>query len=286
MKQLFSTRWSRGGVMLGCFLLQPAAALAQSDTGHVRPLFTYRDAILAGTFVAATFAVRPLDLHYAEVLQDSSTQDSRRLHKIGQFVREVATPGSGIIGASMYLAGRLTKNDRLASLGLHGSEALLVGEGVASVLKGTIGRQRPYVTPRNPQSFGFLRGFGDGDAYRSFPSGHTVAAFAAAAAVTGETSQWWPSSRFLIGPVLYTGAALTGASRMFDNRHWASDVVVGAAIGTFAGLKVVRYHSSHPDNAVDRWLLRASIIPVGTDGHSLSLSIAPAPRFGEAPRAP
>jgi hypothetical protein len=42
---------------------------------------------------------------------------------------------------------------------------------------------------------------------------------------------------------------------MFQNQHWASDVIVGAAIGTFAGLKVVHWHHSHPGNFVDRVLL-------------------------------
>ena len=46
---------------------------------------------------------------------------------------------------------------------------------------------------------------------RSFPSGHSLAAFAAAAAVTGETSQWWPGMRWIIGPTLFGGAALTGS---------------------------------------------------------------------------
>ena len=261
-------------------LLGSARLPAQTDSVPARSLFTYRDALLAATFVATTFAVRPLDQHVAEKLQDSSTQDSRNLHRLGQFVRTTAAPGSSIIGVTMYLTGLATSNDRLASLGLHGTEALLIGEAVGGVIKGVVGRQRPYVTPRDPQSFSLLRGFTGGDSYRSFPSGHTVAAFAAAAAVTGETSNWWPSSRWIIGPVLYSGAALAGVSRMYDNRHWASDVVVGAALGTFAGLKVVRYHASHPNNKVDRFFLRASIVPAGTSGHALELSIAPAPPAG------
>ena len=240
-------------------------------------LFTYRDALLAGTFAVATYFVRPLDRKMADALQDSSTQDSRNLHRIAQFVRTTTAPGSYIIGASFYAVGRLSGSDRLASLGLHGTEALLVGEAVGGVIKGVAGRQRPFVTPQDAKNYKLFRGFLGGDQYRSFPSGHTVAAFAAAAAVTGETAAWWPDSRWIIGPLLYGGAAATGASRMFDNRHWASDVVVGAGIGTFAGLKVVRYHAAHPNNKVDRFFLRASIVPSGDNGHALQWSIAPAP---------
>ena len=56
----------------------------------------------------------------------------------------------------------------------------------------------------------------------------------------------------MIGPLLYTGAALTGVSRMYNNRHWTSDVLVGAGIGTFAGLKVVRSTTRIRATGIDR----------------------------------
>jgi membrane-associated phospholipid phosphatase len=251
---------------------------AQADTiGSPRGLFTYRDLVLAGSVAAVTLLARPFDDHYAARLQDSATQANRRLQKLAAFVRETATPGSYFIGGTMYLTGRLSGNERLADLGLHGTEALIVGELVGVTLKGIVGRQRPYVRPRDPDSYQLFRGFGGGDAFRSFPSGHSTAAFAAAAAVTSETSRWWPSATWIIGPALYGGAALTGISRMYNNRHWASDVLVGAGIGTFAGLKVVRYQHSHPGNRIDRWMLAGSIVPAPDGGQTLRLSLLPVP---------
>ena len=105
------------------------------------------------------------------------------------------------------------------------------------------------------------RGLSKGDSYRSFPSGHSVAAFAAAAAVVNETSRWWPNYTWLIGPAMYGGAGVVGVSRMYNNRHWASDVITGAAIGTFAGLKVVQWHHSHPRNRIDRIFLGTTVGP-------------------------
>jgi membrane-associated phospholipid phosphatase len=268
-------------LVLAALLALPVGArgaAAQADTiGPPRALFTYRDLVLAGGVAAATLIARPFDERFAARLQDSSTQANRKLQNLATFVREVATPGSYVIGASMYAAGRLSHDDHLADLGLHGTEALVVGELVGGVIKGTTGRQRPSVNPPDPYSYGLFRGFLRGDRYRSFPSGHTTSAFAAAAAVSSETSRWWPSSRWIIGPVLFTGAALTGVSRMYNNRHWASDVLVGAGIGTFAGLKVVRYQHSHPGNRVDRWLLAGSLVPGPDGGHVLRWSITPAP---------
>jgi hypothetical protein len=64
---------------------------------------------------------------------------------------------------------------------------------------------------------------------------------------------------------------------MYNNRHWASDVLVGAGIGTFAGLKVVRYHGTHPGNRVDKWLLAGSLVPTADGGHALHFSLMPVP---------
>jgi hypothetical protein len=48
---------------------------------------------------------------------------------------------------------------------------------------------------------------------------------------------------------------------------------LGAAIGTFAGTKVVRYHATHPGNRVDKWFLNASFQP--SDPAHISLSLIP-----------
>jgi membrane-associated phospholipid phosphatase len=252
-----------------------AASLSAQTTPNIKPLFTWRDAVLAGGFIAGTIAIRPLDKTAADALQAPNRQQRRLFRRAASFVREIADPGSFIIGTSMYAVGRITKEDRLAEIGLHGTEALLVGAVAGEILKDAFGRARPFVdsTP-NPDNWQLMRGFKKGGNYQSFPSGHTAAAFAAAAAVSAETARWYPGATyFLIGPALYAGAAGVGLSRMYNNRHWASDVILGAAIGTFAGTKVVRYHGMHPHAGIDRLLLRADISP-SNRGH-VSFSILP-----------
>jgi membrane-associated phospholipid phosphatase len=131
------------------------------------------------------------------------------------------------------------------------------------------------VQPRDPHNFQFGRGLHK-EQYRSFPSGHSVAGFAAAATVTEETRRWWPGTQWYIGPVMYGGAALIGASRMYNNKHWASDVIIGAAIGTFAGQKIVRYHHvANPKNRFDRWLLGVTATPDGAGGARLAWTLLP-----------
>ncbi len=261
--------------------LAPRAHAQNADsTSSTRSLFTWRDAVLAGAFAVTARLVHPLDERLRERLQDSSTQANRKLQTLATFVRTTATPGSYVIGGSMYAIGRLARNEKLASLGLHGTEALIIGEGVAGVVKMVVGRQRPSVMPADPNNYQFMRGLSGGDQYRSFPSGHSVSAFAAAAAVTAETSRNAPNTTWIVAPILYGGATLVGVSRMYNNRHWASDVIIGAGIGTFAGLKVVRFNDSHTGNRVDRFFLAGSLIPMPDGGHALRLSVLPASMLG------
>lgn len=257
-------------------LAASASLEAQVDTlkGPRKGLFTWRDVTFLGGMIAITGAVAPLDKHVATKLQDSTIQANRFFGNVASVVRSVADPGAVIIGVSLYGIGRLSGNERMADLGLHGTEALAIGGALGVLGKGLFGRERPFVK-LDPNDYKFARGFSGKTDYKSFPSGHTIAAFAAAAAVTSETSRWWPNTRWVIGPALYGGAALAGVSRMYNNRHWASDVLMGAAIGTLTGLKVVRYHHSHPNNDLDRWLLSGSITAAPGGGHMLSWSITP-----------
>lgn len=67
----------------------------------------------------------------------------------------------------------------------------------------------------------------DGSDYYSFPSGHTAAAFASAEFLRQEykdVSPWY-------GIAGYAAAGATGVLRMYNNKHWVSDVVAGAGVG-------------------------------------------------------
>jgi membrane-associated phospholipid phosphatase len=249
------------------------------DTAKVstEPLFTKRDLWMAGGFVATTIALYPADRSLARSIQRDPLQDNHFLRESADFFDFMGTKGSVYIGVSMYAVGRMARIERMADLGLHGTEALFLAQSLVRLVKGLAGRARPVLDIDDPRSFKLGRGFGDGaDNYRSFPSGHAGMAFAAAAAVTSETSKWWPNSAWYVAPLMYGGATMVAISRMYDNRHWASDVIMGAAIGTFSGLKIVRYHHSHPNNRIDRWLLSTSVIPDGRGAVRLTVTVFPA----------
>lgn len=48
---------------------------------------------------------------------------------------------------------------------------------------------------------------------------------------------------------------------MYEHQHWASDVLAGAAIGTFAGWKVTQYTHDHSGNELDGIFLGMTIRP-------------------------
>ena len=234
----------------------PLAALAQTpcqDSVHAaKTLFTYRDAVLAAAFAGLTVAMFPIDKSVASRLQNPNTQANHFFKNAATDVRVLADPGSVIIGVSMYGVGKIAGWKNVADFGLHGLEAVAVAGIATTFLKGVAGRARPFVSiDTNPHDFHFGRGFSNGN-FQSFPSGHATAAFALASTVTSESQRWWPHQTWIVAPTMYGAATLVGLSRMYNNKHWASDVVLGAAIGTFSRIKVVRYSHGHQPTASTR----------------------------------
>ena len=84
----------------------------------------------------------------------------------------------------------------------------------------------------------------DGSANNSFPSGHTTLAFAGAEFLYQEykdVSVWYGVSGYVV-------ATATGAFRIYNNKHWLTDVAAGAGIGiltTKAAYWLQPYLSKH-----------------------------------------
>jgi membrane-associated phospholipid phosphatase len=232
-----------------------AEAQGQDTISKKTPLFVGKDALILGAFTLGTVAVAPLDIAVAKRLQYPWVQENRFLRRSATGFRVLAVPGSLIAGAGLYGLGRANGQRRVQSLGLHSVESILISDIVGGAIKFTAGRARPYVDIDNPADFQLFRGLSD-NKYRSFPSGHTINAFAFASTVTRETQFWWPHSAWYVGTAFYGGATLMGLSRIYNNQHWASDVMGGAAIGTLIGVKVVKYTHSHPGNPIDRRLIK------------------------------
>ena len=243
-------------VALLLLLIGMSANAQVADTiNNKTPLFVGKDALLLGVFALGTVVVAPIDMQVASRLQNPRAQENRFLRTAATGFRLLGDPGSVVTGLGIYVIGRVDGQRRVQSLGLHSVESIALANALGVAIKLTAGRQRPFVDIKNPGNFQLWRGF-QGDQYRSFPSGHTITAFAFASTVTRESQFWWPHGGFLVGTVFYGGATMVGLSRIYNNMHWASDVMAGAAIGTIIGLKVVKYTHSNPGNSIDNKLIK------------------------------
>ena len=84
----------------------------------------------------------------------------------------------------------------------------------------------------------------EGEAYGSFFSGHTSAAFTIAV-FTGEWfSEFYPNSAYksLVWATSLSLAGFVGALRIAAGKHYPTDVVVGALAGTGISLAVIKIH--------------------------------------------
>src|SRR5215207_8272274 len=89
-------------------LAASSVAVAQpTDTTRIshEPLFTSRDAWIAAGFVAGTIAMYPADRYFARKLQSPHNQENQFLSDAATGLRFMGTPGSMIIGVTMYGAG-------------------------------------------------------------------------------------------------------------------------------------------------------------------------------------
>jgi membrane-associated phospholipid phosphatase len=235
---------------------------AQRDTAAAGrgPLLTRRDLVLGGVMLAGTFALMPADRAIRDGFQRSSVQSSGALRSTATVFRNLGHPGALLIGAGTYAFGRVWHHPTAADIGLHTTEAVLLAAGTTHLLKGIVGRERPYYDPTGPHDFLPFRGFFS-HPRSAFPSGHTSAAFAFATSLTEETAHRWPHAVKWVAPTGYAAATLVGLSRIYNDEHWASDVIMGAAVGTLSGFATVRYMHTHPGNRLDRWLLHVSVAP-------------------------
>jgi membrane-associated phospholipid phosphatase len=157
-------------------------------------------------------------------------------------VSPVVTQLGGLAGfataGAFYGVGLLIRDDRAKETGYLAGSAILQAMLVDNVLKILTGRQRPYVADGEDHWGGPAAYFkGSAGDSAAFPSGHSATAFALATVVSMQYGR-----RAWVPVLAYTLAAGVGLSRMALDRHWASDVFVGAIVGHLIGRLVVRDH--------------------------------------------
>ncbi|MDA1080561.1 MAG: phosphatase PAP2 family protein [Gemmatimonadetes bacterium] len=219
---------------------------AQPDSAKHGAILTSRDGWwLAGSVGAAAMLVGS-DASITSRALRSSIQNGGFVRSSLDAASDMGGPGALVFSAGLWGVGRIVHSRTPELVGLRATEAILVSGAVTSALKGLTGRARPDQSPGDPRDFAFARGIREQKGFRSFPSGHATTAFALASVLDAEWKRLSPERPRWLRPALYAVAALTAASRVFDNRHWVSDVLVGSVIGTVGGHAVVRWHADRP----------------------------------------
>lgn len=156
-----------------------------------------RSAPIAGTFRAILCVITMFGLFTG---QPASAGDAESWDRL--------STGLTLGLAGVAVTATLAKSDTTGlKQGLATTGATLL---TVEALKALVGEQRP-----------------DGSDDKSFPSGHTALAFAAATYLDVRYGQEYPG----FVPVAYGLAALTGLARVKADKHYVQDVVAGAAIG-------------------------------------------------------
>jgi membrane-associated phospholipid phosphatase len=254
--------FQRGAILAASFLVAvvlPAqdAAPPESVTSpaSVSSPVSWKDARRLGVFTLAAVAAMPIDRDGQRLMQRRWVQDSPLLSHTADAFNAYGSPGVFAGSAALYVAGWAMGRPDIARLGVRAGEAIALSGVVTAGIKGIAGRARPYASPGAPGDWRLMSGVRGGGARQSFPSGHVTAAFAFATAMDRELRVSHPMTARWAGPSLYAAAALTGFARMHSDNHWASDVIMGAGVGTVSGLIVARFHADRPRHWIDRRLL-------------------------------
>jgi len=131
----------------------------------------------------------------------------------------------------MYGYGVLRDNPKAREVGILGTEALVDTLIVSAVLKPIAGRNRPEAA-HEPGNF-----FEGSD---GFPSGHAMQSWAIASLLSYE----YGHTKFV--PIIAIGlATVVSTARFTAQKHYASDIVAGGAMGWFIGRYVWKSHQDH-----------------------------------------
>jgi membrane-associated phospholipid phosphatase len=192
-------------------------------------------------FGAVTAALIATDHHTSTWLENSKGQVTwgNNLSNIGAAYTLIP------VVAGFYTFGVLGENAKARETAVLGGEALLDSLIVVSILKPIAGRNRPNAKddPGN---------FFDGGA--SFPSGHAIETWSLASVISYEYGH-----TKLVPIIACALAGVVTVSRFAAQQHYASDLVVGGAMGWFIGRYVWKTHQDHAIHPHSK--IQAQIVP-------------------------
>lgn len=137
----------------------------------------------------------------------------------------------GVLALGTYYSAGYLKNEKLQGASSAALQAMLTSGLAAMTLKLLVHRVRPEEQlVYDPYQFRAPSFSMDN---LSFPSGHSTIAFALASSISS-----FYEYNLAIAIPLYAVVSLTAFQRVYDFKHWPSDVLAGAFLGAWIGSKV------------------------------------------------
>ncbi len=224
--------------LLATLLLTASAAQAQAPQSRTRFLhWAYQD---AAALARAADARTPLYvMGAAVVLAPLSLLDAGFDHEVREgyhgalgsylnLTNELGGPKVNLPVAALFLVSLATDDARFQDAAFTSLQSLVYAGAVSYGLKYAVGRFRPFEHV-GPHRFAPFSG------RTSFPSGHTTTAFA----VITPWVLYYPHPATYGLFALSTGTAL---ARIARQKHWATDVLAGSAIGFLTAYWLTRQH--------------------------------------------
>ena len=221
-------------------LKNDASTFLNVSAGLIKSPFQFdkNDLLLTSSILGLTAATFPMD----EPLRKVSLQSqSKILDNISYVTEKFGDPKIGFaFGGMLYGGGLIFGNEDIRETGQMLAEAVLFTGLITTGAKMMFNRSRPFVNDGSYDLdiFEFESDFDE----TSLPSGHTSTAFTMATVLSQRIDNIYASV------ALYSMASLTALQRVYDDRHWFSDTILGAALGTFIGLKVVKLHENNSES--------------------------------------
>jgi membrane-associated phospholipid phosphatase len=184
-------------------------------------------ALAVGGFVGLMFADRPLRDFWQDTVRSGATDD---VAKLGADL-DPLTVMLPLTGAATVLSAA-TGDRQLQVATMESLQSLAISIGLFEGIKLLAHRERPNESPNDAFRFD---GPGTDGSNKSLPSGHAAGAFAVATSFALN----YPDDDF-VAPTAYTLAGLVSWSRLNDNKHWTTDVLLGAGLGYAMSLTVHR----------------------------------------------
>jgi membrane-associated phospholipid phosphatase len=265
--------WDRRVIIALSLAWQASSAQAAESATTQKTFFTGRDGLIGLGILGASVGMSAFDARLAQNFQDTSHLHVRAGERVDGIFTHINESTLTVGGLAVYAIASVFKAHTVATVAFHMSEAVAAASISNQLVRGPLGRARPKdARPafENQYDFQFMKGFTHFQ-NRAFPSIHSSSGFAAASVLVAEVSHRNPGATWLVGVPAYAFALTPGLSRMYLGQHWASDILSGAAVGTFFGWRIVQYSRDHATTPVDRVFLGKA---KGTNRIPISVNIA------------